>query len=232
MQDLPDDPLPDTTHLNGPSAPPHVLSRQAQTYHSPGTTMPQQHAHYSQLLSPPSSSPNSHAHMHDAHAHAHSSFQGSTHMQRSNLHTGFVSQATSVADFRPEHSHSVTHQPAWMHGVHGMHIGWSEAPRAQHQQQPGRRGRVEGWSRPQSAQPGGFNREEPPASAEAVYLASQVLYNLQGLATYCSLAFYSVEMLRTSTCSASSCRIEHEPAHLIQLLITYSSASTSTSSEK
>lgn len=142
VQDLPHDPLPDTNHLNGASAPPHVTARQAQIYGDPCSHSRQGSTSPSPSALPARDWPAAHACTHCP-----------THIQQS-MH------ANSHAPSGRQQYRSQAH---WAHGYE------KEGPGG-----VGPRVGVEGRSRPQSATPGGFNREGAPATAEAVHLASQV----------------------------------------------------------
>lgn len=148
VQDLPDDPLPDTNHLNGASAPAHVTARQAQIYSDP-------YSHSRQCSTSPSPRAIPTCDRHEAHACTHS------HGYHSHMHQSMHVPSSTA----PSSQHYHSSQAHWEHDK------WYEDDR---RGGGGLRGGVEGRSRPQSARPGGFNREGPPATAEAVHFASQV----------------------------------------------------------
>lgn len=75
-------------------------------------------------------------------------------------------RAFPPCDMHAAHGHM--HPNRQLHWEHGSWYGENGPGGA------GLRGGVEGRLRPQSARPGGGNREGPPATAEAVHVASQV----------------------------------------------------------
>jgi hypothetical protein len=94
---------------------------------------------------------------HHTHGQAHANGHGHTH------HSEHAHARAASSSSQQCHS-----QPQWKHG------GWHGADQGDRQGGWGVREGVEGRSRPQSARPGGFNREGARATAEAVHLASQV----------------------------------------------------------